>query len=1003
MTFNVDSLRRPVTGLLAVTMIIGAFLSPLSAQAQAPVPPPDGAGAVREDIGATVVAESGWTVLNWSLPVSAAAVDATVAVAGLPTSRYNGYELPMQLFTVALPDDAPPATVQILELNAQPYTAELLPGPVLVPPALDWEPDPSIPPAETVALPTSPAFVVREGKVKGARIAVVAVSLLFEENGIVKVVQSIRAGVPGTEPITTDLATWLAQRVNAAAAASPEAVVVPTNPDAQRAAVKLIVSRPGMQEVTLAALQAAGATTTTPAKFRLTVNGAKVGLHLAGDRIRFFAPTVGDRWNLASTYWFTWDAADPSTAATALDNGAGSAGLAYERGMWEKPILYESLFAGPDGDHYFTRDLKSGPGVTTQVTVTIPLTPSLPFANGTSTVTATMAVTLRPPNSSCQSGLPNHTLEMRFPGQTVTAGWNSAPNCTMQQNWAIPFTTNTKPTFGFMRLLQTAFSSNLKIDKVYWEHPVTLNFGGRATGAVFHTRAGAFTFALAGLPAGAVLYDVTDPAALKTVKINGSSFNQANDGNAHAYALIGTAGAGAPAAQAHAAVAFGNVLAANAIYIGPNLFQNVLQPLLALRQQQGYAPLFVDVQKIFDLYGYGQISQVAVRNFLRAQTDWQNNARQISAVMVGDATYDPRNYQGSAGVILVPAYMEDVDFYIRETACEQCYAQLNGDDPRFGDNPPNTQPGVVTFFSADIWVGRFPVKDEAQLAGLVAKIVAYETIGTENDRWRGQHFFLSENYAKTVNAQNQVTLDEGGDFAKLTDAVVALFPPQSAPRRFYYDPIPDRVVSSLIKIPGSNPPLYPTKVRTPKEEWRNADPAKLNLGFISGINDGVGTMVYNGHSNHFNWAAVETAGATRTSLLNTADIDLLANSGRYYIGLSMTCYTSMFARPSVGGTLDEKSILLTNAGPVFTWGPSGLTVAVGHDKLQKGFFKKMWSVPYASTTLGALTDAGYQELLLNVGGNNHIDVLQSFLIMGDPLTKARATAPANIFGPLMQQ
>ena len=138
MTFNVDSLRRPMTGLLAVTMILGAFLSPLSAQAQAPVTPPDGAGAVQEDIGATAVADSGWTVLNWSLPVSAAAVDATAAVAGLPTSRYNGYELPMQLFTVALPDDAPPATVQILELNAQPYTAELLPGPVLVPPALDW-------------------------------------------------------------------------------------------------------------------------------------------------------------------------------------------------------------------------------------------------------------------------------------------------------------------------------------------------------------------------------------------------------------------------------------------------------------------------------------------------------------------------------------------------------------------------------------------------------------------------------------------------------------------------------------------------------------------------------------------------------------------------------------------------------------------------------------------------------------------------------------------------
>ncbi len=135
------------------------------------------------------------------------------------------------------------------------------------------------------------------------------------------------------------------------------------------------------------------------------------------------------------------------------------------------------------------------------------------------------------------------------------------------------------------------------------------------------------------------------------------TLNQAA-GGAGRYLLANLAAVRQPAVAAHAPTQFGDVLAADAIYIGPARFSDELAPLLALRQQQGYKPLFVDVQGIYDVYSYGQVSAVAIRNFLRHQSDWQNTARQISVVLAGDATYDPFGYGGIANDTLVAAWMD---------------------------------------------------------------------------------------------------------------------------------------------------------------------------------------------------------------------------------------------------------------------------------------------------------------------------------------------------------
>lgn len=126
-------------------------------------------------------------------------------------------------------------------------------------------------------------------------------------------------------------------------------------------------------------------------------------------------------------------------------------------------------------------------------------------------------------------------------------------------------------------------------------------------------------------------------------------------------------------------------------------------------------PLFVDVQAIFDVYGYGYISAPAIRNFLHGLAE---STTEISAVLVGDGAYDPYGYEGKRASDLVPPYMADVDPYIIEAPCETCFAQLNGDDPLTGDNKAPNGNGT-TWFSEDIWLGRFPVRNVPELVAVV--------------------------------------------------------------------------------------------------------------------------------------------------------------------------------------------------------------------------------------------------------------------------------------------
>ena len=189
------------------------------------------------------------------------------------------------------------------------------------------------------------------------------------------------------------------------------------------------------------------------------------------------------------------------------------------------------------------------------------------------------------------------------------------------------------------------------------------------------------------------------------------------------------------------------------------------------------------------------------------------------------------------------------------------------------------------------------------------------------------------------------------------------------------------------------------------ETWRIANATNAHDAVLSQLSAGAGLVTYNGHSHHWQWAITdESPNADPNWLLGLYDTDILSNKDRYFINLSMTCLTSQFQKPAFSGTvLDERMLLNPNGGAVSVWGPAGLSVAYGHDLLQRGFYEALWAAPPLTAKVGALIEAGNIELLTQ--GACCQDTLKTFLLLGDPLTTVRAypNAIPEVYLPIIKK
>jgi len=182
---------------------------------------------------------------------------------------------------------------------------------------------------------------------------------------------------------------------------------------------------------------------------------------------------------------------------------------------------------------------------------------------------------------------------------------------------------------------------------------------------------------------------------------------------------------------------------ADYIFITHEEFYPALLPLLDYRESIGLKTIIVNITDVYDEFNYGIKNPRAIKDFLsHAFYNWQSPAPTY-VTLVGDASYDYKDYTGTGFPDFVPTHLFESNYYNTETASDNWFACVAGDD------------NIL-----DILIGRLAVQSLAEAEILVSKIITYETMPIENN-WNRNVLFFADN-------------DDGAEhFAAFSDTVIA--------------------------------------------------------------------------------------------------------------------------------------------------------------------------------------------------------------------------------------
>lgn len=870
----------------------------------------------------------------------------TPFVPGWSHADIGGYELPVQLVTLEASGTIEPRFDHLVSV---PWTGRLESTQRASLPAQEAF-HVLAQPSNSATLSESPVVLLRDARVRGRRLIVLAVTPIFAQAAEPRAVTELEVTVPDVQPAVDNIVTS-DHALSPHSAMSSAIPALPPNAAARQDGIKVYVQAAGMQRITHRDLTAAGMQLDALDASRLQLRRAGVPTALEEHRgddgrveeLWFYASPPGDRWNSTDTYWLTLEQSPGMRMRTraAAPGEAPLRSTAMEHGVWRHNQVYDSTQPGPDGDHWYSSELRSLPD-TPSPTLAIPMTATLPLVAGTTTLTITgSAYTTR-----------QHALALEAAGTTAIRRWQGGGD------WSHGFSFADKVSSARATILAGTAVDGVEIDSVTWERPIALDVRGQ--GALFHGLTGVWRYQLANTAAERALYDITDPTSPVRLVLPAGRSPEFEDGpTTHVYLLTGPGHIHVPALDGHRGSDLGHAVDATALYIAPAPFHAALAPLLSHRERQGQAARAIDVQAIYDAWSFGQVSPAAIRHFLQyASAEWPQPPSAV--ILVGDGSSDPHNYLGRNTPNLIPPYLAMVDPWLGETACDTCYVQLDGADP-LDDGLP------------DLSIGRFPVKSSAELDKLVAKIIAYETGPVDLD-WQGRSLYIADNFRDAAGNQ-----DNGGDFALFAEQSAALQPEGLEIGRVYYDP--------WAGSSGMN--------------GHEADAAQAYRRTQDALSRGAALVNYVGHSHHWQWAVTD-ASALPGHLLGLYDVDKLANAGKLPIVLEMTCLTGAFQTPAVSGTtLDERLLLHPTGGAIAVWGPTVLGVSHGHEQLQRGFYAALWDGRLQRPSLGDLVQAGYLELYTRGGCCQ--DTLRTFVLLGDPLTVPRVLVPRRVFLPHVQR
>lgn len=489
---------------------------------------------------------------------------------------------------------------------------------------------------------------------------------------------------------------------------------------ASQAAVKVMVTEEGWYRVPKASLAAAGLDVSDMRKLSLFTNGVEQPLILAADdAVEFYGIGIDTIASGARAYWIVRDkgVGKRIKVEKAKKGGAAATSTAFTYQRIERTVFFSALVNNGERENFFGAVVSSGGAAQAVVAENIDRTAgaaSLELViQGATDGQHLVRVDLNGASldTLVLGGQQRLARTLSIPSALVADGTNTITLTSLGGDFDI----STVESLRFTYPHKLAADDNAL--KVVVGSGASVNIGGFTTSRV---RA----------------FDVTDaaqPLELEVALANGTASIVAPDGGSRTILALGDTRI-VPAAQLVASRAStwnDRNNAADMVVVSARSLASAAEPLKARRNAEGLATQIVDVQDLYDEFGFGVRGPEAIREFLLRTREWKRAPRYV--ILLGDSSYDPRNYLGAGNFDYVPTRL--IPTVYMKTASDDWLADFTGS-------------GIP-----QIAIGRLPARTLQDAQTMVSRIVNRAPSGA----WADTAAFVADSGFET-DAQSLMAL-----------------------------------------------------------------------------------------------------------------------------------------------------------------------------------------------------------------------------------------------------